>query len=168
MKKPCGLLCVDPSLTRTGWAFFAWRDDAGWKLHSAGVFKQRRCTNEWVATMDKMVSQLREKLFVLRDEWEGRIVILVEQPELMLGGRGLAAHNSGAVMKLTAMVFTVRARCAELGLPCKLIPVSRWKGQVPKEVTQQRVRRYWGWSGTDHNEADAVGIGDWWVRKRKG
>ena len=50
-----------------------------------------------------------------------------------------------------------------------LYPVSVWKGTTPKEITQKRMTRYWGWDpnakGSSHDEADAIGIGDYHIRR---
>ncbi|KKK77481.1 hypothetical protein LCGC14_2853180, partial [marine sediment metagenome] len=62
-------------------------------------------------------------------------------------------------------VFRVRTLFEQMDVEVTLVPVPKWKGNVPKEITMDRSRKHWGWRGEDHNEGDAVGIGDWYFRK---
>lgn len=86
-------------------------------------------------------------------------VVAIELPDY----RTEAASNSGALEKLVAFVFSLRARMSPVARVV-LVPVRKWKGNLPKEITQRRVAKRWNWQGTDHNEADAVGIGDWLIQ----
>jgi hypothetical protein len=118
---------------------------------------------DWLERIDAMVDGVSR---VVGEVDPG--TVLIEQPEHFGGGgRAGAARNSGSVLKLMALVFSIRQMVLEVSAAASvvLIPVRTWKGQVPKVVTMNRVRRSWGWEGTDDNEADAVGIGDWWIRK---
>lgn len=93
-------------------------------------------------------------------------LVIIEQPQLFLSSsRGRAASNSGAVMKLTAVVFALYGALVGAGMKCELVPVSRWKGNVPKRITEKRVLLHWGCRSGNDNVIDAVGLGDWYIRK---
>ena len=67
---------------------------------------------------------------------------------------------------LAAADGSLRQGFIEGGVAVELVPVRDWKGSVPKHITLKRIQRAWGWRGMDHNIADAVGIGDWYIRKQ--
>lgn len=149
------VLCVDPSVKALGWAFFStgeWRNDE-WELVDSGVLK---VAAEWPESHDKMIRKVYSEI-------PCGSVVLIELPSHYDSGKGAAARNSGAILKLFGLVMALREKLDPARV--RLVPVRMWKGTVPKEITQKRVRKYWDWAGEDHNEADAVGIGDWYLRK---
>jgi len=80
-------------------------------------------------------------------------------------------------LKLNACVFTLRqmivsrnyktpaTKIAKSKVTVMLVPVNKWMGNRPKHVTKKRVEKHWNLTRADHNETDALGIGDWFVRK---
>jgi len=96
--------------------------------------------------------------------------VLIEEPRLFLSTRkGQAASNSSAILKLVAMVYCMAGALKALFTEnVVLVPVQQWKGNVPKEITQKRVLKHWGCKSGDDNITDAVGIGDWYIRKQLG
>jgi len=156
------LLCIDPSIRALGWAVFSMQKKRRKaELIYSGVIKLRG--QDWIAKMDQMVDAVHFEAAGLKLLYK-EVTILIEMPQIF-GGRGVVAQNSSALYKLIACVFSLRQMFLDLDEEVVLIPVTKWKGQVPKEVTQRRVRKYWKWKGTDHNEADSIGIGDWYIRK---
>lgn len=93
----------------------------------------------------------------------GLVQVIVEQPVVMLGSRrGRAAANSGDLVCLAACAASVRQHTRNCGAFTKMIPVQQWKGNLPKAITRQRMRREWAIPrDMDHNEVDAIGLGDW-------
>lgn len=159
------LLAIDPSTKALGWAVFEIGGKGACRLIESGVMRQRNDDGEddspaWLVNLDEVV----EKIRCVATE-HGASLAVIEQPQMFSSARGKAAAASGSVLKLTAVAFALRERLRVMGMNVTMVPVSRWKGQTPKKITQMRVRRVWGWEGADHNEADAVGIGDWWIRK---
>jgi hypothetical protein len=164
------LVCVDPSIKALGFAVFKKTDAfwATWKLvTSTGIKlknKDRGNPLSWVDRVDEMTSMVMDLLLDATSGIENAAdaMLLIELPDY----RTDAASNTGSIEKLVAFVFTLRAMASSF---CKvtLVPVRKWKGNTPKSITQARVAKHWNWSGRDHNEADAVGIGDWAIRKAK-
>lgn len=160
--RPNRLLAIDPSTKALGWACFIEQRPGRWALNASGVMRQRNDDGPddepaWLMNLDEVVEKVRELGVVDR--------VVIEQPQMFGSSRGKAAAASGSVLKLTAVAFALRQLFVDRGVPVMMVPVSRWKGQTPKRITQMRVRRVWAWGGDDHNEADAVGIGDWYLRK---
>ena len=94
--------------------------------------------------------------------------VVIEEPESWGAYKSVASDKAGD-MKL--LVMTVGA----LGLwatqvagieETKLIKVSEWKGQLPKNVTANRMKAIYN---TEHfdtlDEADAIGIGHYYIHK---
>ena len=150
----------------------------GWKLLESGVLKEKRCSSsasklerkeDWIRRMDGMVNQVQlllDKLEQGGGGWDG--VVVIEQPEIFITGRkGRAANNAGTVLKLTAVVYTLRQAIREYSsdydIDVVLVPVRKWKGHTPKERTMFRMKRRWNWTGEDDNESDALGIGTWFI-----
>jgi len=180
------LLSVDPSICDLGWAVFYWTghtmDDSGEvskqgraRLLVSGHIRNKSFTDEFLDTIDPAawaiwvhsLDVMAKNVFRLAHE-EGVSEAIIEMPEVWGGSkRGIAANNSGAIMKLTAFVFTLREALSFGGIPVYLVPVRVWKGQQPKSITKKRVSKHWGWLGTNHNECDAVGIGGWFLRNER-
>lgn len=162
---------IDPATKVLGWAKFVMPHNNTAYLADSGYIRQRSDKEEspqaWIGRLDKMVDQVRELILMdLIFKNGGSVVVLIELPDTYSGGRGEAASASGAIMKLSSFVFALRQEmCHIKGVGVILYPVRKWKGTTKKEATQLRARKHWGWSGSDHNEADAVGIGDYHIRK---
>jgi hypothetical protein len=76
----------------------------------------------------------------------------------------MAASNSGAIIKLIALVYSIRQLVLSQGKTCYLVPVVKWKGNVPKEVMAKRLSKYYDLTQKTSDEIDAVGIGRWYLR----
>jgi hypothetical protein len=115
----------------------------------------------WVYAVDWMVESIR------RVEGGGELisVAVIEMPSHLPTARGMAASNSGAILKLGFCVSSLRQALRDDGIPVELIGVRFWKGQAPKEVTQRRMQQVWGVEYAKEDEYDAIGIGDWFVRR---
>jgi len=156
MKK---ILCIDPSVQSLGWAVFELYEAYG-VLINTGEIKIRK--SNWIYRLDFMINQLY-KLFIL----ESIDLILIEQPIIYYSGRGAVAANSESIMKLCSFVFAVRQMFLDyFHAEVQLVDVRKWKGQIPKSVTQKRNKKHWNFESDNDDISDAVGIGDWYIRKR--
>lgn len=122
---------------------------------------------EWLNRMDEIVDEVIGG-WVNTPEGTGVDYVVIEQPEIRAGGVGEAANASGAVYKLAACVFTLRGLLRGAGYDVKLLRVSKWKGQLPKKVTMERMKRRWDWNGTDDNEGDAIALATWFYDRQCG
>lgn len=164
------LVAIDPSIQHTGLAIFRW-DGLKWSFDKTDAIKLKKRKNRptkpkglaWVARCDEMANKIFDYVYdqYNRDDYREELIIVCEMPNY----RTAAAAATGAVEKMIALVFTLRNDYAHQGFcTFHLAPVTVWKGNSPKEITQRRMKKRWGWEGKDHNQADAVGIGDWWIR----
>lgn len=55
---------------------------------------------------------------------------------------------------------------------CQYIRVIDWKGQLPKQITTQRVNKHYklnlNWRTKQHNIADAIAMGHWYLNEKPG
>lgn len=93
--------------------------------------------------------------------------VVIEMPEVRHDATGTRASTSGAMAKLNFMVGCLYwwARSA-VSSRVLLVPVSEWKGQLPKEIMLKRLQKrdlctHLRATPKDMNESDAVALLDW-------
>jgi len=159
------LLCIDPGTRKMGVAVFELdgKKKRGRLLKCFVEVISRKKVAKWQDRIDMMADKAIE---ICNKEKPDRV--LIEQPRLFLSTRkGQAASNSGAVLKLMGMVYCMAGALGVVkGREVTLVGVQQWKGNVPKHITQKRVLWHWGCKSGDDNITDAVGIGDWYIRKQ--
>ncbi len=160
-------MTIDPSICDLGYALFA--------LSSSGPSKRAH-----IILADNIAQHSSED-FTIRSDAAAQILtriaithkvseVAIELPDHYSSAKGEAAKNSDAILKLIFQVATIRSTILSLIPSCEviLIPVRKWKGSQPKHLTQRRIRNHWHFENVNHNICDAVGIGDWLLRKRRG
>jgi len=149
------LLSLDPGTKKAGYALF--KDG---KYLVSGVIEVKNKKLTWLQRLDFVVIEIRKLL-----ETHGVHLVVIEEPQLFLSSRkGHAASNSEAVLKLVALVHSVRIMAKIKGIKVVLIPVQKWKGNVPTRVTQMRIKRHLCVEITQLDESDAVGIGLYYLK----
>lgn len=94
-------------------------------------------------------------------------VLICEQPEMFFSGKGVVTAASGSLNKLSFMVGAIWTVCMENDVAFYHAPVTKWKGQLPKDMTIQRIKKIYGNAGKvppklKLHEWDALGIALWW------
>lgn len=145
------ILCLDPGLAGTGWALFV-----GTELSDAGIVRCRQA-HHWTERSGMICAEIA-RLVLTR--YVGRVV--VEQPKFFDSSAGHMVARRGDLLKLMYLVGELAGRVH----PVKtlLIPVNDWKGQLPKDVVERRVRRELGKERFEElkireHAIDAVGLG---------
>ncbi len=138
------MITIDPGMTGTGWAIW----DNG-RLQRYGVITPPK-NFKWQDKCLCVVKQLRALGWTM----EGRQEAYVEQPALMGGAKGDVTARSGGLVKLTLLVGMIMNE-----LDAKGVEVRDWKGQLPKEVVEKRVRELLPKCKAKSHAIDAVGIG---------
>lgn len=159
---------VDPGLTRMGVAL--WHSPR----HVEETFTliggdEEEWDQRSVILARLLEGQVRDHLAWLADErnqvsmfYPDHVELLIEFPMLMQSTAGIAANRGGGTLKLA---FLVGAICA---LPVwdsyRIFTPMEWKGQLPKHVVEQRIRKTLGAARCAKlqivkDEWDAVGIG---------
>jgi hypothetical protein len=81
-----------------------------------------------------------------------------------------AKENPNSLLTLAIQVGRYQEHFATRGIPVTLVEARTWKGQVPKSVTEKRVRAKFPNAGTFldkypksllHNVSDAIGLALW-------
>jgi len=166
MKNKVQLLCIDPGTRKMGMAVFEvnHKKKAG-RLIKYFVVLVPKSQGEWQDRIDMMANKAIQFCNTSRPD-----IVLIEGPRLFLSTRkGRAASNSSAILKLVAVVYCMAGALRALFTEDVIVVgVQKWKGNVPKEITQRRVARHWNCRSGDDNITDAVGIGDWYIRKQLG
>ena len=127
--------------------------DLGW-----AEFKKNRLVN-W-GTIYAQGATLEDKIFDILDEvrfLEYADKVFIEWPSF----QNTAAKNTGSIIKLACLIGAILGRYGN-GV---LIPVSTWKGSLPKEVTQLRAEKFFKVQGFKSHAADAVALGQYIIQK---
>ena len=136
------MFTIDPGISGTGWALW---DDEG-KLKFSGVITPP-ARFKWEDKCQIVIKQLMTK-------WRGAREVYVEFPAMMGGGRGVVTASSGALVKLTILVGMIMNEFS-----AKPITVASWKGQLPKEIVEKRVKELLPKCKAKSHAIDAIGIG---------
>jgi hypothetical protein len=168
------ILAIDPSIENLGWAMLKVLPIAKGQneaelidfdtviCHTGGLEIEER--------IEKMIHALENDLHttstvdpnILFDE--GTVVI--EKPQLWGAFKSVASMHSGALLSLHILTGALFWWGQEHFLQTMLIPVSTWKGQLPKRVTQKRMETKYNVEFKTDDEADAVGIGTFYITGR--
>jgi hypothetical protein len=153
------LIGVDPGLNGSGFAVKRSDED---HIRTSGTVRCKDKEMKWCERAHDISIRLalNAKSEVETAEYT---ILLLEYPEVGFKSKaGIAAQNSGALLKLSYLCGCISRDFALLILPSYmfelvLVPPSKWKGQLGKHVVMARLLRKYGKKFHDH-EADAVGI----------
>ncbi len=143
-------ITIDPGVGGTGWALW----NAKWGLLKNGVIHEAYGGQEtddliiWKHRAIKVSERVREMC------WKGVDELYIEYPSVFGGG---VAAQSGAVVKLACLVGMI---CGSAGVNYfELVPVHAWKGNLPKDVVQRRIKKLLPNAKAESHDWDAIGIG---------
>jgi len=155
------MISVDPGLT-FGWA--AWQDRevqltgqsnttiGDWHLLETGIFE--------TSPKDEFAIRLfqigREFARVVARH-QGCEMVYIEEP--FFDEKNTAVNKSGALVKLSASVGALLGAITEQRIRVETVPVRKWKGQLPKEITHKRIQLELPNCKATSHALDAVGIG---------
>lgn len=148
------VLSVDPGIAGTGWALW---DDGSLKKYGTVLAASQKHWHEKAISIGVSIHKIVEENNVE--------TMYVEEPSFMPSQGGQVTAASGALVKLA---FVVGAICASSGVEVVLVSVNKWKGQLKKDVVENRIRRLIP-KLRDVKEPshvfDAIGIG-WYAQGR--
>lgn len=146
-------MTIDPGISGTGYAL--WSEKM--ILLDAGIFSSRN--KGWLEKAEDIASQL--KVYMV-----GKKVTQahIELPSFFQSSGGETVARRGDLVKLTLMAGLIHGTFKVLGCRVKYVSIANWKGQLPKNVVEKRVRKRVEedtWNGLDikSHAIDAVGIG---------
>lgn len=146
------IMTIDPGSSGCAWAI--WRSlQKNETPFLIGKFKPR--TKDW------MQNACHAARAIDADAITNRVsTIYCEEPKFFNEG----AANDGALVKLSFAVGCIGMAADRWRIPFKLVPVSKWMGQINEQILIRRVTRILGESvctqlGLHTHAWDAVGIG---------
>jgi hypothetical protein len=151
------LMTIDPGLQGTGIAI--WKDR---RLVYTTVLTSRGAeSSDWIDRVNRIAVQVQE----LAIEYHVREMVS-EWMEMHQSARAQMMWKSGDFQRTLFLIGTIYGLCEHFVVEFTTIPPSKWKGQLPKSVTINRVKKILGPSigarlGIETHAWDAVGIGLW-------
>lgn len=150
------LLAIDPGLQGTGWAVWEGRNIAP---REVGVLRGPSGPN-WM----KRVDVIAEALSQIVQQYRVRHIIC-EQMELYATASSSMSWIKGDLQRTVFLIGTIHG-LTRLRARMTLVTPREWKGQLPKSVTIDRVRKVLGQKSCRDLDIsthawDAVGIGLW-------
>jgi len=141
---------VDPGLGGTGLAFFRKLDGP-----PDAVRQRAGGRGDWRERQFRLALWFAESLSI----WQPNEVV-IEYPEQFQSAKSHACVERGDLGKLYALcgMYMLVSYEQTTGVLPRLVSPNEWKGQLPKRVVDQRIRRTWGQTYPDH-VSDAVGMG---------
>ena len=160
---------IDPGITGTGWAYFVPIADSAIDSVSFGNIVPRSTkTEDYIARSSEIVHELRyvvSTICKLTFNWP----VFIEEPSYMGGAKqyvGQTAAESGSLVKLVWHYGRIWQALSDRGHKITPIPVNTWKGQLPKNISHNRIKaladkhKLNGMSDSAKDHAlDAIGIG---------
>lgn len=158
------LLCIDPGLGGTGWAYFGVCNKLTKDVYSipelnahlvTGVIKSKSKKGaDWLDRSSDILQQFSEVM----DEFTPTHVV-IEWPQVWRTSQtSMAATLSGDLLKLAHLCGMLNCEARLNDAEIHYFTPSQWKGQLPKDVVDRRIKQVIDRSFPNH-AADAVGIG---------
>ncbi len=147
---------LDPGIHATGWAGWRWLDRMGNAAEEPDYFGVNKIPQKikFEDSCRRQCAWLRGHLAQLKTRH-----VVIEFPELWSGSAvSHAAATRGDLFKLTFLVGRYAEVCEQRGATCTLVTPMEWKGQMPKEVIDRRIKIAIEQEYPEH-ASDAVGIG---------
>lgn len=151
------LLAIDPGVIGTGWAVFNKEHKL---LIAHGTVRPLNKSKDW---LDRAI-EVTERLFTATVEEYPIENIYIECPRFMGGTAGLMVASRGDLVKLCLLTGMILCTVTQNISPTIALPEpSEWKGQLPKEVCQERIEKILkrSFKGDSNHAVDAIGIGLW-------
>jgi len=157
------LLSIDPSIRSLGFAVFI-NDE----LTASGTVKRKLVRGESLENrIQAIIEGLEEELRKKKIPSIRLDAVVIEKPQLWGAFKSVASMHSGSLLGLHILVGALFWWGIEKFFESYLIPVSEWKGQLPKTETRKRMEALYGKKFDTNDESDAVGLGTYFIKKRR-
>ena len=150
------VLAIDPSIISLGWAVLEPPNDKPVLLDYGTV----KCKTVGLPIETRMNTTIAGLEDAVRD-LDRESIVVIEKPQLWGAYKSVASMHSGDLLGLYLLVGALYWWAANrfVNHLVYLIPVSEWKGQLPKTVTQKRMEKRYNVTFETDDEADACGLG---------
>lgn len=159
------ILTIDPGISGTGYAIWTVPEWGSVVIpaYSGVCWGFKEDEGDWLERSQLMVDAVHKVTFNLHDISK----VIVEFPEYQSGAVGHTSARKGDTLKLAAYCGMLHSLAGDYNAKVEFVSPSKWKGQLPKAVVEQRIKDlYRRELGTDNlpfkaHAWDAVGIGLW-------
>jgi hypothetical protein len=153
------MMAIDPGLTGTGVAI--WKGSNHRPVHAEIVHSRGALSDHWLGRVNHIAVQVQE----LAMEHSVREIVC-EMMEMHQSARAQMMWKAGDFQRTLILIGAIYGMTEAFVIHFRLTPPSEWKGQLPKSVTINRVKRAIGPDvcrrlDLDKHAWDAVGIGLW-------
>jgi len=156
------IVAIDPSYEKEGLGYAIFEDEklTSWGTIDSGVEKDASFEVKVSATIDALNARI--------SDWCTPMRLVIEMPEVWGGFKAAMSSKTGVLHKLFFFVGALWywAWRSDNIVPV-LIPVRKWKGQLPKEVMRGRIERSLNIKTNSTHEADAIGLGLYYMKNQK-
>lgn len=147
-------MSIDPGVSGTGWAL--WNESM---LLKCGTLHYKYTAEEWL-------QKARQICFEFERIFRGEMVeeFVFEYPVFMRGYGGYTTASTGSLIKLAVLTGMLISLAMESKMAdVVLVEPSQWKGQLPKKVCENRIRKILPNLARKHSNhaIDAIGLGLW-------
>ena len=162
-------ITIDPGITGTGWAYFNPKYQQLPITYNNVYPAVSLAKEDHTVRSTNVVQQLiHEITTITKASSDGINTVYIEKPSYMGGAKhytGQVAAQSGSLVKLVFHYGRIWQAFSERNFKIIPIPVSKWKGQLPKDISHIRIKQIMKRLHSrqtklieDHS-LDAVGIG---------
>lgn len=163
------ILALDPSILHLGWAYMHCHFTIGSAVSTIVILDSGTIITPEEYKDVNLVKRIYFNLEMLNSLDLDVDNVIIEQPENWGAYKSMASSRSGSLLKLellTGAIVGYTLALLEDPTAVVLVPVSKWKGQLPKHVTQKRMEKKYNCKFGTNDESDAVGIGDWYLSQQ--
>lgn len=148
-------ITIDPGISGTGLAFFEDSRLLKW-------ITVRSYRDTWQEKTKGIVEVIQRHHEEFNFKWSK---VFIEWPSNFMGtAKGQVAIGTGSILKLAYLIGLISGSIQ--GPEMVLISVQRWKGSLPKKVTQKRAEKFFKQKGFSNHVSDAVGIGQFVIENK--
>ena len=160
-------IAIDPSIKSLGYAIFINEE-----LYASGTLAIPIDTSkplvQRIIEMYQLVSLTFEPIITPAKLANRQCILIIEQPQVFVTPTQVANVSTGSfsaqdILKLTMMVGALIAFGYERRSSVQLVTPIKWKGNLKKWQTKERMEKKYSKVFRTPDESDAVGIGDWFI-----
>ncbi len=152
------IISIDPSINFCGYAIHKNKE-----LINYGLLRSLTKHKDFIEKSIYMVDKIKDLITSIQS-LKNNLIIVTEIPQYW-GVAGYMARESGAIYKLMflcGMIVSLKKNVVTL-------TPNDWKGQLPKDVVNNRLREIYtniNIAKINHNIVDAIGIGYYYINKK--
>lgn len=148
------VLAIDPSIVSCGYALLL-----GEEIILSGAIRPPR--QELIPTCRFIASHFHA--WIARYCSRLSPFVVIEVPQYYDSLRGRVSAGRGDTLNLAFLCGYVCSNLHPRAYHVHCVTAPEWKGQVPKDVTQRRLTAA-GYTFSNHDEADAIALGLWYLK----